>query len=286
MTSDLRVFSISVVKNEEDVIACNLTEALKWSESIFVLDNGSKDATWEIVRSLAKNEPRIVAWKSWDVPFRDGLRAEVYNEFKGRAAPGDWWCMRLDADEFYLVDPRVVLAKVPTTHHVVCKDGIEYHLTFEDLHEYHFQGHFPEDMDHIRYYQPRTWAEVRFFRHRDRLTWDPDLPFPKHMGLTWRERVPMKHYQYRSRTQMEMRFSTRMKVMADLAAGPGLNHPEYKAWSHAIAGSIEEKLMYRSQLYCDSGQGIPRTDGVGNRYLNPWYSRMVKRFLHGIGVWP
>jgi hypothetical protein len=286
MTSDMRVFSISVVKNEEDVIAYNLLEALKWSEAIFVLDNGSEDSTWEIVRDLAAKHPRIVAWKSWDVPFRDGLRADVYEQFKKWAAPGDWWCMRLDADEFYLVDPRVVLSKVPDTHHVVCKDGIEYQLTFEDLDEHRFIGHFPEDLPKVRYYHPMTWAEVRFFRHRDRLTWDPVLPFPKHIGLTWGERIPMKHYQYRSPMQMKKRISTRLKAMADVAAGAGSDHAEYKAWSHAVAGSIEEKLMHRSQLCYDDGKGIPPTQGVRNDYLNPWYSRVVKKILHGTGIWP
>ncbi len=230
----MRVFSVAVTRNEADVIEANLLDAMRWSEAIFVMDNGSTDGTWEIVQELALHHDRIVAWKQWDTPFLNGLRGHVYNAFKHRARTGDWWCMRLDSDEFYVGDPREVLARVPAYHHVVCKDSIEYRLTREDVEEHTFTGKFEEDRDKIRYYLPLTWREVRFFRHRDRLMWDERLPFPTHVGIVAREVAPARHYKFRSPRQMAQRVKARGEIkLRDTTRyrgrGPGLH--EWQATS-------------------------------------------------------
>ena len=48
----MKIFAISIVKNEADVIEQNLKEAELWADKIFILDNGSTDGTWEIIQSL------------------------------------------------------------------------------------------------------------------------------------------------------------------------------------------------------------------------------------------
>src|SRR5687768_11826297 len=108
----MRIFGICLVKNEADIIAFSLQKASEWAHKIFVYDNGSTDGTWEAVQELAKTNDKIIPWKSEAKPFRDGLRGEVFNEFRHLAQKGDWWCCRLDSDEFYLDDPREVLSKV------------------------------------------------------------------------------------------------------------------------------------------------------------------------------
>ena len=39
----MKIHAISVIKNEADIIAHNLTKAAKWAHKIYVLDNGSTD---------------------------------------------------------------------------------------------------------------------------------------------------------------------------------------------------------------------------------------------------
>ena len=123
----MKIHSITVVKNEADIIQSTIKEALKWSDYIYVYDNGSDDGTWELVQQLASD--RVIAWKSDDKPFRESLRGEVFNHFRERAQPGDWWC-RLDGDEFYTVQcPRQFLEKVKPSVHVAWGIHIEYHIT-------------------------------------------------------------------------------------------------------------------------------------------------------------
>lgn len=283
----MRVFSIAVTKNEADVIAANLLEAQEWSEAIFVMDNGSTDGTWEIVQDLASRNSRIVAWKQWDTPFLNGLRGHVYQHFKHRAGEGDWWCMRLDSDEFYVEDPRSVLQRVPACHHVVCKDSIEYRLTKEDLAEHEFTGRFEEDRDKIRYYLPHTYVEVRFFRHRAGLAWDERLPFPTHMGIIARERVPARHYKFRSPQQMMRRVEARQQVIRDASEVHGSDHPGIPRWAHVPADAANDRgeLHDRAELWYDDGSIPVPTLGPMNHARNRWYVRWVMHVMHGLGIW-
>ena len=91
----MKIFGICLVKNEEDIIEHCLTEAAKWADKIFVYDNGSEDQTWEIVQDIAKANDKIVPYKKEALPFRDHLRAKVFNAYKHLAKDGDWWCFRL-----------------------------------------------------------------------------------------------------------------------------------------------------------------------------------------------
>ena len=84
----MKIFAISLIKNEEDIIEANLTDAAKWADKIFVLDNGSTDDTWEIVKRLSSENDRIVAWKQIHESFRDEMRSRVFNEFRHLASDG------------------------------------------------------------------------------------------------------------------------------------------------------------------------------------------------------
>lgn len=284
----MRIFSIVVTKNEADVIQANLLDALRWSESIFVMDNGSTDGTWEIVQDLAASHPPVVAWKQWDTPFLNGLRGHVYNAFRHRARAGDWWCMRLDSDEFCIGDPREVLAHIPLHHHVVCKDSIEYRLTREDVAEHQFSGRFDLDRDKIRHYLPLTWREVRFFRHRDRLTWDEDQPFPTHVGIVANEVIPMRHYKFRSPEQMAYRVQARTRVVKEAASQFGNAHPGLPRWGRLSANELNDLgvLHERKDLLFDDGTVPVRTLGAMNAHRNRWYARLYMLAMHGSGIWP
>src|SRR6478736_6686239 len=112
----MRILGLCLVKNEADIIRTSLRESRKWCDRIFVFDNGSTDATWDLVQEAAQIDPGVVAFRQDSRPFDDALRAEIFNTFRSEACEGDWWC-RLDADEFYIDDPREFLVGVPRRHH-------------------------------------------------------------------------------------------------------------------------------------------------------------------------
>ena len=270
----MNIYAISLVRNEIDIIETNLREASKWATKIFVLDNGSDDGTWEKVNELSRENEAIVPWKQDTTPYFDGIRANVYNEFKHLAKTGDWWCFKLDADEFYLDDPRDFLRQVPAKNHFVCSDAIEFQLTKEDIEELQFDGNFKTDRNKIQYYLPTTWAEARFFRFRKRMEWDPVHHMPKHMGIVYPGKIRLLHYQYRSPQQMSKRVSIRKEAT------------KRGWWLHERVESWEDLLKSREGLLKADRLPEIETQGCRNNHLHKPYVYLAKRFLHGLGILP
>ena len=270
----MKIYGISVIKNEEDVIEHSLSEASLWCNNIFVLDNGSEDSTWDKVMKLSERNNKIVPWQSLRTPFYNGLRAEVYNRFRDISRKGDWWCIRLDADEFYVDNPRTFLGGIPPFYHYACKDSVEYRLTFEDVEEYAFSGKFPEDMQFIKYYRPKTWSEIRFMRYRKHLRWNPEHAFPKNIGVGYPKKIRAEHYPNRSPEQMKKRLITRLKAK------------QTDGFGHIIQTTWEEMLEYRENLVTKDALGNYQLLGCANKHLPKPFVQLLKRALYSIRILP
>ena len=274
----MRIFGLCLVKNEADIIRTSLRESRKWCDRIFVFDNGSSDGTWDRVQQAGSDDAAIVAFKQDARTFDDALRAEIFNAFRGEAREGDWWC-RLDADEFYIDDPRAFLGSVSKRHHVVWGVWLQYFLTTEDLAD--FGGDLEAPPPEItperfpRYYQA-VGSEPRFFRHRDRLVWNSGA-WPSHLGLIEPRRIRVKHVQYRSPGQIQRRLETRRA-----AAAAGWEH-----FGHSTQQSWRDKIADPGKLTLDRGDGVYVVDEAGlNKHLEPQWQRTLKLLLHGSGIWP
>ena len=265
----MKIFSISVVKNEADVIALCLQDASQWAEKIFVLDNGSTDDTWEIVKSLASD--KIVPYKQDTTPFYDGIRAQVYQEFNHLATEGDWWCFRLDADEFYADDPREFLAKVPLNHHFVVTDTISFQLTKEDF----ANGNSPQGIDDIRYYSKQTWSEARFFRHRNQMEWTSAMERPRRMGVMHPTRIKVRHYQFRSLEQIKKRVAVRVEARRNGCPGFG----------YSIDENVNSYLGNRSDLNYYNNDNNWKLTGPENHLFQRWYDVIIKTVFHYVGIY-
>lgn len=270
----MRIFAISLIKNEADIIKYSLTKASKWADKVFVYDNGSTDETWQIVNDLAKANNAIVPWKSQLKPYSDGLRAEVFNEFRYVAAKGDWWCFILDADELYIDEPREFLRQVPPKYHVVKTESFEYKLTIEDVAEYDFENRFPEDLPKIKYYSPGTYSERRFFRHRDRLVWPLTNKFPDHVGIVYPKGIRLKHFQYRSPDQVKQRVATRIQATKD----------GYKFFKKDNVETWKNKLVSRAELIKETPEF--KRKYYRDSHILPWYRNYFRIIMHTLGVYP
>lgn len=265
----MKIHAICLVKNEGDFIGESLAAAVGWCDAIYVFDTGSDDGSWEAVRELAGRFPAIIPFKREARDFNDGLRAEVFAAFRDRAAAGDWWC-RLDADEVYAEDPRAFLSAVPRCHHVVWSIHLQYYFTDEDrrMHEAG-GGALP------RFYKANA-SEPRFFRHRDRLEWGGGA-WPRHLGVVHPHRIMLKHFQYRSPAQIQRRLDTRRA-----AAAAGWEH-----FRHSLESDWREKVVPAADLDFDDGSGRYAIDESKlPRHLEPMPQRLVKRAMHGLGIWP
>ena len=228
----MKIYSLMLIKNEEDIIASTLQAAAEWSDKLIVLDNGSTDRTWEIVNEMAASDPRIIPFAQDGRPFRIGLRALMFDAFKHEMSSDDWWCIRMDADEFYEESPREFLQNIPKRYKQVSKASIDFMITEEDVQEFIFTGNFEIDKDNIKYYNPKTWAEVRFLRHSARLTWDIDQFKPSPCGLTYPKQINVLHYQFRSPQQMQKRFEIRQKAREEGCGS--FNHEKGSSWKEYL----------------------------------------------------
>jgi hypothetical protein len=245
----MKIHALCIVKNEADVLQEALISAVHWCDHIYVFDNGSDDGTWEMVKALAQRHLQIVPYKQDDVLFSSALRADIFNAFRANAGPQDWWC-RLDADEFYIDDPRIFLGKVPDRFQTVWSASLNYYFTDRDAISYR------EDpvkflatplQERLRYYR-NNWGELRFFRHSDKIIWTRTedcggFPGVMFTAPAYPVRIWLKHYQYRSPDQIERRLRTRRPAME---ASTGFLHEVTPNWRAAIATKRDAPLAFEN----------------------------------------
>lgn len=273
----MRIFGICLVKDEEDIIEYCLEEATKWAHKVFVYDNGSEDDTWEIVKDMAKTNPGVIPYKKEALPFRDNLRARVFNEYRHYASNGDWWCFRLDSDEFYIDDPREFLSKVPKRYHLVAKASYDYRLTYEDVEEFDFTNKCPHDAVQLKFYNPLLYSEKRFFKHRNRLVWDNEASFPTHVGILSPELIKQKHLQYRSPDQIQARLDKK-KIATQSGYQYFKKHDSEEDW--------REVLISRKELIKEDGTW--RSEGLKypDLYKQTWKRALYEKVMHGLKIFP
>lgn len=236
--TEFKIYSLLLVKDEADVITASLTDACRWSDKIIVIDNGSTDGTWEAVQALALTHPQVIPWLRYDGPFHIGLRAHAFRAFRHELTWRDWWCVRLDADEFFTGDVRAFLASVPLAYQTVKKSSRDYVLTCEDLQEHDFSGSFEDNRPYITSFLPQRRQERRFMRHNPLLYWRETWRYPHPWGRVYDKPVEVEHFQYRSPQQMERRFVTRQKAKSD---GCG-------SFKHEQGSSWRDYLLSREEL--------------------------------------
>ena len=208
----MKIHGLCVVKNEADIIEQTLRAAAKWCDCIYVLDNGSSDGTWEIAQALARELPCITPYMQDSCPFDDSIRGKILGRYASRASSGDWWCI-LDADEFYIDDPREFLGRVPIDYNAVWMQLFVYLFTDKDLVAYRQNPALYDDSvpieQRLRHYVNGDYSELRFFRHADSLRHVPG----NRLHPIYPRRIRLKHFAYRSPEQIRTRLDTRREPM-------------------------------------------------------------------------
>jgi len=271
----MKIFGIMLIKDEIDIIRSTLAAARDLFDRIIVIDNGSSDGTWEVVKELESEV--ITPWKQDLRPYSNGLRADVFNAFKHEAIDGDWWCYKMDADEFYVDSPREFLSSVPPPYHTVYKRSIDYVITDKDLEEHQYVGEFEADRAYLRYFQPVAYTEPRFFKHRSKLVWKPGTKSPQHMGIRWYKPITVKHYQWRSPQQIQHRLDVRHQVRVE-----GKN----SQFRHITQRNWKEVIKDHKKMLLDEGRSTYNDVPLKKNIKLSWYEYAIKRFLHGAGIYP
>ncbi len=154
--------------------------------------------------------------------------------------------------------------------------GVDYYLTEQDLATIDFLQPICRVLSQIRHYRIEN-SEVRAFRYRPRLTWDPADPWPRHMGLVAPARIFSRHYKYRTPTQIATRLGTRHAAVQSGFEGWWKHLPHQ--WQKCIA----------SPTSCHVDDGISALKIDASRlpdHLDRGLKRVMKRALHATGIWP
>jgi len=251
-----KLWGICLVKDEDDIIAQTLTYATRYCDRIFVLDNGSTDGTWHIVRRLAEQNEAIVPFAQTLEPYGDGLRAVVYNAMHGELSPNDWWLI-LDADEFLAEDPwPVIEAAVRENADIVKTWHIHFFFTDRDLEAWE-QRSDRRDLpifDRRRYYLI-NWQEPRLFRNNPQSFWNASVKewVPDTLRKVCRRRIFVRHYQYRDPEQIEKRQRLRYALRLRDGHFPHVKSPD---WRTMVVNSASLSYHNEGQPWRLTASGI------------------------------
>jgi glycosyltransferase involved in cell wall biosynthesis len=216
-----RIHAICLVKNEGDIVAQTLRYASSFCHKIYVFDNGSSDNSWEEVKKSASDI--VIPFRHENVPFYDGLRAQVFNAIRDRFEPGDWLYI-LDADEFLVEDPRkaVQIAEREGAQQI---NACQYNFHFTDVDWQNYQRGLDsrdQPIGQRRRYYCFTNIEQRFFQIDADTVWhehtDADNPhgYMRPQGSKRFKkcsyRIANCHYQYRDPEQIQLRLKTRREA--------------------------------------------------------------------------
>jgi glycosyltransferase involved in cell wall biosynthesis len=289
-----------VIRDEDDIIKECLNHLLTWADAIYVLDLGSTDETWAIVRELASRERRVVPFRSQSVVFSETIRGYVFEQYRDRFRDGDW-VLRLDADEFYHINPReFVSERISPAETCVYLGWYYFRLTTLECEAYE-SGRLDLTSDRKRpiierrrFYKMPDHAEPRMFRYRSNMKWSGTASFPNHAGFIARERIPIRHYPHRDPVQMKKRYKLRSQMMKlNGSAGPhwcledwrkdviDYDPTSFKATERTEATeglSAAKGHTFGPLHYWDAGEPLPPL--VGSQHLGGWTKRTVQRVIH------
>lgn len=203
------VNAICLVKNEDDIIAQTLTHAARYCDRIFVLDNGSTDATWDIVQSLSRENEGIVPFKRVLTSYSREHRGIVYHEIGHELTEDDWWLV-LDGDEFLDENPQPIIEQaVRENADLIRTWQVQFYFTEQDRLQWEKGQDSPDKpvFDRRRYYLI-NWQEKRLFRNRPNLKWI-NSNAPQGLSKVCSQRIFNRHYAFRDPDQIQKRLAVR-----------------------------------------------------------------------------
>lgn len=297
----MRFHGLMAVRDEDDILPQCLAHLLTWIDGLYVLDLGSKDSTWQIVRDAAANDRRVVPFESRPYQYEDSIRWYLFEKFRSRFQDGDW-IVKIDGDEFYEVTPpKFVAERVRDGESMVYLGWYFFRLTSKEVADYE-SGRVQVSEDRKRpieqrrrYFKIPDYGEPRMFRYRHSMKWPSTRMHPYNAGYIARERIPIRHYPHRDPEQMAKRYRLRA-AMLEMQGQVGPPQWRLKDWHREVlqldeaTGAAIEQTQPSEGLssaqghtagelhYWQPGTELPAITGTPQ--LSRWQRRAVQRLIY------
>lgn len=213
----MRIRALLLTNNEDDILTECVVAARSWADEIYIFDTGSTDNTLETIKALSSTFENVHLFRSEYRDF-DWWRTanEVFRELFDQADLGDWWCVH-STDEIYIENPKHIISKAGPIPRTVWCLTLNYYFTERELRAYEeIASESPRTADKqlfsntLRHYIG-NYSEPRFFKHFDGIYKDIKFNSPL-FSINARERILMKHLQYRSPEQIVRRVKSRAQI--------------------------------------------------------------------------
>lgn len=289
-----------LVRDEADILPESIPHYLSWLDGLYVMDLGSSDDTWQVLRDLAARDSRLVLHATRNLVFQEGLRAILFDAYRDRFRDGDW-IVKADADEFYDVPPPAFIRdQVRPCESCVYVQWYYFRLTSVEVEplEQGVVSMAEERRRPIaarrRYYKMPSHAEPRLFRYRSTMRWPAWNAFPYDLGVIARARIPVRHYPHRDPWQMAARYRLRSAMMAAHDGPPQWRIDDWRRdviWIDHATGRAREQNQDGVGLaavdahtdgdlrYWRAGDPLPHASGA-DTHLAPRWKRLLQRALH------
>ncbi|HYF15519.1 MAG TPA: glycosyltransferase family 2 protein [Phycisphaerales bacterium] len=214
----MRFIAFFLVRDEADILGETLADYAGWCDEMHVLDTGSTDGTWDLVHDWARRDKRVRPFAREPLSANLSLRGVMFEAVRRTLRPGDW-IGKCDADEIFHVPPPAFVRE-----HVRAWEGRLYacHYDFvmtRSLAEAQERGDMPPPapgtvVERLRTYTTRNQMgmDSRWYKFRPGMRWGIDQPNPFFPGLPAQERIPVRHYRYRSVEQIRRRVALRARM--------------------------------------------------------------------------
>jgi len=297
----MRFHGLMAVRDEDDIIPQCLAHLLTWIDRLYVLDLGSKDSTWEMIRDAASKDHRIVPFESQPYKYEDSIRWYLFEQYRSQFHDGDW-IVKIDGDEFYEVTPpKFVEERVQEPESIVYLGWYYFRLTSKEVADYEC-GKVLASEDRKRpidqrrrYFKMPDYAEPRMFKYRHSMKWPSTRMHPYNAGYIARERIPIRHYPHRDPEQMGKRYRLRA-AMLELPGEVGPPQWRLKDWRKDVlqideaTGTAMEQTHPSEGLsaaqghtagslhFWKPGEDLPPI--TGTPHLSAWHRRAVQRLIY------
>jgi hypothetical protein len=239
----MKLYAVCVVQDEEDIISACIEWASRFCDKILIWDIGSSDNTWKIIQGMKSS--KVFVAQHAGLPYgRHVLNKMIKEVFNSRMDPA--WIYKLDADEFLVGDPKEViqLAEADSAE-IIHAWHLDFCVTPSDLQHLNVLGEkewvqIPL-FERMKYYQIK-WREWRFVRLSQDIQFVVnDRRIFRHADgrklKRFRHYVLIRHYRYRSPTQVARRYRTRQAV----------RQSGYSGFRHDIDSRLEHYAVPESK---------------------------------------